>query len=164
MSLPPADIAALSSGGRANGRWKPDNQDAFLVQPTTIPAAAAAAAAGDGGSVQPAAAAAGQGAAIGVFDGHGRLGNAAATIVRQAMSERLAAWQDVASGSGSGDGSGCGDAAGLLDGCFAAAEAALTQSGRDFSKSGCTAVLALLNQDRWVQGLVVGAGVAGWLG
>ncbi|KAL4422270.1 hypothetical protein ABPG75_008467 [Micractinium tetrahymenae] len=124
-----ADIAAVSSGGRANGRWKPDNQDSFLVQPTADGA----------GSEQPRA------AAIGVFDGHGRLGASAAAIVRQAMADRLAALRaEEATAAAAG---GLQGTAALLDGCFSAAEAAMEQSGRDFSKSGCTAVLALLDHD-----------------
>ena len=125
---PPADIAAVSTGGRANGQWKPDNQDSFLVQPTASAAAASPAA--------PAA------AAIGVFDGHGRLGRAASAIVRQAMADTLAAVGLEAAAAG-----GLQGAARLLDGCFSAADQALEASGRDFSKSGCTAVLALLDRD-----------------
>ena len=118
----------MSTGGRANGQWKPDNQDSFLVQPTASAAAASPAA--------PAA------AAIGVFDGHGRLGRAASAIVRQAMADTLAAVGLEAAAAG-----GLQGAARLLDGCFSAADQALEASGRDFSKSGCTAVLALLDRD-----------------
>lgn len=127
---PAADIAAVSTGGRANGRWKPDNQDSFLVQPT----------AGGPASEEPRA------AAIGVFDGHGRLGASAAAIVRQAMADRLAALRAEEAAAAVAD--GVQGAAALLDGCFTAAEAAMQSSGRDFSKSGCTAVLALLDRDR----------------
>lgn len=124
-----ADIAAVSTGGRANGRWKPDNQDAFLVQPT----------AADPDAEQPRA------AAIGVFDGHGRLGASAVAIVRGAMADRLAALR--AEEAAAAAAAGVEGAAALLDGCFSAAEAAMECSGRDFSKSGCTAVLALLDHD-----------------
>ena len=142
---PAADVAAVSSGGRANGRWKPDNQDSFLVQPAAAAAGTATAAAGTGEDAEAPATA----AAIGVFDGHGRLGASASAIVRQAMAERLAAPQPGEAAAGGGPGGG---AAGLLGGCFSAAEAALEASGRDFSKSGCTAVLALVDRDRCVCG------------
>lgn len=127
-----ADIAAVSSGGRANGRWKPDNQDSFLVQPT-------ASASGASSSSDTAA------AAIGVFDGHGRLGGEAARTVRAAMAQRLDALS--AEEAAAAAAAGLSGAAQLLDGCFSAAEAAMEASGRDFSKSGCTAVLALLDKE-----------------
>ena len=142
--LPPH--ARCAAGGRANGRWKPDNQDSFLVQPTASKHGGASSSSSDeeAGAGEPAA------AAIGVFDGHGRLGGQAAAIVRQAMAERLAAMgpEDAAAAAAGG----LAGAAALLDGCFTAADAALAQSGRDFSKSGCTAVLALLDRDRWAGG------------
>ncbi|KAI7838644.1 hypothetical protein COHA_007571 [Chlorella ohadii] len=138
-----ADIAAVSTGGRANGRWKPDNQDSFLVQPTASKHGASSSSSDEeaaaGGAGGPAA------AAIGVFDGHGRLGGQAAAIVRQAMAERLAALSSEQAAEAAER--GLAGAASLLDGCFTAADAALAESGKDFSKSGCTAVLALLDRD-----------------
>jgi serine/threonine protein phosphatase PrpC len=131
----------VSSGGRANGRWKPDNQDAFLVQPTASPAAAGSVGASE---VSAAAAEAPGAAAIGVFDGHGRLGGAAAAIARRAMSERLAAL--LPEGGAAATSRSMPAADDLLRGCFDAADAALAASGKDFSKSGCTAVLALLDR------------------
>lgn len=142
------DIAAVSCGGRANGRWKPDNQDAFLVQ-TTAPAAAAGASASashlaESTESPPAATAAAAAAAalIGVFDGHGRLGGAASALVRQAVAAQLSAARPQQHGTAQH--SVPSAAAELLGACFAAAEAAIRDSSRDFSKSGSTAVLALL--------------------
>lgn len=144
-------------GGRANGRWKPDNQDSFLVQPTASKHGASSSSSDEeaaaGGAGGPAA------AAIGVFDGHGRLGGQAAAIVRQAMAERLAALSSEQAAEAAER--GLAGAASLLDGCFTAADAALAESGKDFSKSGCTAVLALLDRDRcgwlmWGRGLETG--------
>lgn len=139
-----ADIAAVSSGGRANGQWKPDNQDSFLVQPTASKHGGTSGSSSDedaaaGGAGEPAA------AAIGVFDGHGRLGGQAAAIVRQAMAERLGALSSEQAAEAAER--GLAGAASLLDSCFTAADAALADSGKDFSKSGCTAVLALLDRD-----------------
>lgn len=138
-----ADIAAVSTGGRANGRWKPDNQDHFLVQPTASKHGTSSSSSDEdaaaGGAGEPAA------AAIGVFDGHGRLGGQAAAIVRQAMAERLAALSPEQAAEAAER--GLAGAAALLDSCFSAADTALAESGKDFSKSGCTAVLALLDRD-----------------
>ncbi|KAL4855961.1 putative protein phosphatase 2C [Chlorella vulgaris] len=141
-----ADIAAVSCGGRANGRWKPDNQDAFLVQ-VTAPAAAAAAGVPASHSdkleeLPPAATAAAAAALIGVFDGHGRLGGAASALVRQAVAAQLSAARPQQHGTAQH--SAPSAATELLGACFAAAEAAIRDSSRDFSKSGSTAVLALL--------------------
>lgn len=144
-----ADIAAVSSGGRANGRWKTDNQDAFLVVPTASAAAAAVPGIGSGDSwcedSSSSSWAAPSAAAIGIFDGHGKLGGEAARTVRGAIAERLAALSPADAAAAAA--AGLPGAAALLDGCFSAAEAALQASGRDYSKSGCTAVLALLDRD-----------------
>lgn len=148
--LPPRQLRAppcarRATGGRANGQWKPDNQDSFLVQPTASKHGGTSGSSSDedaaaGGAGEPAA------AAIGVFDGHGRLGGQAAAIVRQAMAERLGALSSEQAAEAAER--GLAGAASLLDSCFTAADAALADSGKDFSKSGCTAVLALLDRDR----------------
>ena len=112
-----------------------------MVPTASASPAASASGSGSWSDGEPAAAA----AAIGVFDGHGRLGGEASRTVRAAFAEQLAALSpgDAAAAAAAG----LPGAAALLDGCFAAAEAALEAAGRDWSKSGCTAVLALLDRD-----------------
>ena len=63
----------------------------------------------------------------------------------QAMAERLAALSPEQAAEAAER--GLAGTAALLDSCFTAADAALAESGKDFSKSGCTAVLALLDHD-----------------
>lgn len=61
------------------------------------------------------------------------------------MAERLAALSPEQAAEAAER--GLAGAAALLDSCFSAADTALAESGKDFSKSGCTAVLALLDRD-----------------
>eukprot|EP00887_Chlorella_sp_A99_P002157 scaffold21.g2157.t1 len=173
------DVAVVSAGGRMQG-WKPDNQDSFFLQSLALPGALSAsappaAACYPGTSVvlpgtlpgaaahallgSPAAAAAGLGLpalAMGVFDGHGRLGRYAATHVRDAIHASLMRQQAELVESGSAAARRLPGAAVAapqthlalaLAHSFDAAAASMGRSERDFSRSGCTAVVCGVTPD-----------------
>ncbi|KAL4447888.1 hypothetical protein ABPG75_005107 [Micractinium tetrahymenae] len=157
-----ADVAVVSRGGWQRHAWKSSNQDAFLALPL---AAGSAACQGCPSSAACCSAA----VAIGVFDGHGRAGGAASAHLRNALAsgllmhsqlalmaqpacqrgqhERHALHGSAASpapAGGAGEGDAAGEAAALLERCFAAAASTMPSTGADFSLSGSTAVMCLI--------------------
>lgn len=166
--LLPADVAVVSRGGWQRHSWKSSNQDAFLALPLAAGSADWQGCASD--ACCPAA------VAIGVFDGHGRAGQAAAAHLRNALASGLLvhnqlalmarpacqpgqdaahaahARRGAAAAAGSEEPGGCdpaGEAAALLERCFAAAAATMPSTGVDFSLSGSTAVMCLVQPGRW---------------
>ena len=179
-------MALVSAGGRTNGRWKPENQDAFLLHDLLLPAAPL----GDGGGATLGFASTDCGkeeeeeeecstlaaaAVVGVFDGHGMQGRAAARLVRDAVA---AALEEGPPGTGEGaalsshpgcscaslDVEDCASAAGaaLLHRCFERAEGAVQGSSADLTRSGATAVVCLLQADRWACCVHTRMGVCVW--
>lgn len=144
-----ADIAAASAGGRCNADWKADNQDAFLLASlhggclvggasSGLRAASAAVCEASEAGAAP------QGAVVGVFDGHGRLGGRVSHIIRDAVSEALR--RELAGGAGAALAAPAA-AGGVLERCFDRAAADLHAGGHDLSRSGSTAVVCVINQD-----------------
>lgn len=161
-------MAVVSRGGWQRHSWKGVNQDSFLALPLAPagPPAPGCAACATAASCCSAA------VAVGVFDGHGRAGQAASAHLRNALASGLlmhsqlaAAAQRACAAGGAPDGapSGAGrtaedargEAAQLLERCFAAAASTMPSTGADFSMSGSTAVLCLVQP---------GAVTAAWAG
>lgn len=169
-----ADVAVVSRGGWQRRTWKGCNQDAFLA----LPLAAGSAACQDCDSL---AACCSPAVAIGVFDGHGRAGQAASAHLRNALASGLLMHNQLAlmarpacqlpSGSPGTASSGAqtpppqhkqqqqqqkagavsdigedaaSEVAALLERCFAAAASTMPSTGADFSLSGSTAVMCLI--------------------
>lgn len=143
--LPPitAGLAVVSRGGRCGGVWKQQNQDTFLLHAF---------------SQSPAI-------VVGVCDGHGALGGEASRKVRQSMLEALSQWNvpppsplasstAAAAPGTAAPGAGAAMSQEAAEGCllhaFSLAEQRMAEAGLDFSRSGSTAVLCMLLQDRVV--------------
>jgi RNA polymerase II C-terminal domain phosphatase-like 3/4 len=156
-----ADVAVVSRGGWQRHSFKSCNQDSFLALPLAV-----APPSGQACGECPAAADCGAAAlAIGVFDGHGRTGAAASAHLRNALASGLLMHNQLAQaarracaatgpapcGSGEAPGSAAAapvdpadEAAQLLERCFAAAASTMPSTGTDFSLSGSTAVMCLV--------------------
>lgn len=131
------DVAVVSLGGRANGRWKADNQDTFLLRQLNLDSACATHAPWTGSDpFQP--------IIVGVFDGHGRLGKQVATLVRDAISRAI---DDSRSATCDGMMTAAAHEE-WLSGCFASAAAVVDTAAADFSRSGAAAVVCAVHQDR----------------
>ena len=80
-----AEAAVVSRGGRMSGRWKGENQDAFLLEELGSTA-------GTAGTADAAGAAAAQHSSLllGVFDGHGVGGQAASRLAAHGIAAELA--------------------------------------------------------------------------
>lgn len=129
LSLPIAsaagvDAAAISMGGRANGRWKSSNQDAFLLTPLHSHGAA------DGSFL------------VGVFDGHGKLGHEVAARARDAIAT-CAAGSPAPSAHADPD-----DHEDWLAAHFEAASAEIDGANADFTRSGAAAVVCAVRPGR----------------
>jgi RNA polymerase II C-terminal domain phosphatase-like 3/4 len=152
-----ADVAVVSRGGWQRHSWKTSNQDAFLALPL---------AAGGSGTACCSSA-----VAIGVFDGHGRAGQAASAHLRNALASGLCMHNQLAlmaqpacqpeqqqqqqaqaqqqqapqpAGAAAVLLEEEAAAAQLLERCFAAAASTMPSTGADFSLSGSTAVMCLV--------------------
>lgn len=119
------DIAAVSLGGRANGRWKSANQDAFLLHPM------GASHIGNESSFL-----------IGVFDGHGRLGHEVAQRARESF----------AGSAGStplpGPHADEDEHENWLARCFSTAADVVDCADADYSRSGAAAVVCAVQPGR----------------
>lgn len=160
-------MAVVSRGGWQRHSWKGCNQDAFLALPLAV-GSAACQGCGPSAACYPAA------VAIGVFDGHGREGQAASSHLRNALASGLLMHNQLAllarqacqpaqpggaaasagEAAGSEEAGGVGadaasEAAALLERCFAAAASTMPSTGADFSLSGSTAVMCLVQPGRW---------------
>ncbi|RMZ52944.1 hypothetical protein APUTEX25_001063, partial [Auxenochlorella protothecoides] len=141
------DVCCVTSGGRVHSRWKPENQDSFMLQ--AIPAVHDAALASRGAVV------------VGVFDGHGPRGGEVSRGARDSFAKSMLA--SATGGEGGPDPSavGAGDpAAGALVQGLQLAATELNARGRDYSRSGSTAVVCMAEPGRFV----VGGVTAAWLG
>lgn len=149
MRLPGGmDVAVVSAGGRLQ-TWKTDNQDTFFLQPLSLP----------GGSKASAAELSVPALAIGVFDGHGRLGHLAARDVRNVVRDSLVAGQlerEAAAAEGATAASHSPSPqvtspqallATLLQSAFTKAAGAMAASRHDYTKSGTTAVVCGVTPD-----------------
>lgn len=181
-----ADVAVVSRGGWQRHSWKGCNQDSFLALPLAV-----APPTGRACAECPAAADCGAAAlAIGVFDGHGRAGAAASAHLRNALASGLLMHNQLAQAAqracaatgpapcGRGEDASCApaaapvdpadEAAQLLERCFAAAASTMPSTGADFSLSGSTAVMCLVQPGRcvgngWVRlGVVQTGGCMPW--
>lgn len=117
------DAAAVSMGGRANGRWKHDNQDAFLlkhVAPDSITDSLLL---------------------LGVFDGHGRFGHKVSHMVRDAFNSFMESIPMHQLFDQTDD---------VVSSCFSSVAAHIDAAQADFSCSGATAVLCAVNHDKLV--------------
>lgn len=160
----PADVAVVSRGGWQRHSWKGVNQDAFLALPL-----AGGSAACQGCAHAPSCCTAA--VAIGVFDGHGRAGQAASAHLRNALASGLLMHNQLAlmarpacqrpggaspaaaapaddATVGEGPSPEQDEAAALLERCFAAAASTMPSTGADFSLSGSTAVMCLVQPGR----------------
>lgn len=172
-----ADVAVVSRGGWQRHSWKGCNQDSFLALPLAV-----APPSGRACADCPAAADCGAAAlAIGVFDGHGRAGAAASAHLRNALASGLLMHNQLAQAArracaatgpapcaaGEAPSSAAtaavdpaDEAAQLLERCFAAAASTMPSTGADFSLSGSTAVMCLVQPGRWVlAAMTLGAGL-----
>lgn len=162
-----ADVAVVSRGGWQRHSWKSCNQDSFLALPLAV-----APPSGRACAECPAAADWGAAAlAIGVFDGHGRAGAAASAHLRNALASGLLMHNQLAqaaqracaasgpapcaagqapNGAAVAPVDPADEAAQLLERCFAAAASTMPSTGADFSLSGSTAVMCLVQPGRWV--------------
>lgn len=152
----------VSRGGWQRHSWKGSNQDAFLALPLAAGSAACQ-------GCPPSDACCPAAVAIGVFDGHGRWGQAASAHLRNALASGLLvhnqlalmarpacqpaqqaqqAQQSGTPGEEGGGGDAASEAASLLERCFAAAAATMPSTGADFSLSGSTAVMCLVQPGR----------------
>jgi hypothetical protein len=163
--------AAASAGGRISGKFKPSNQDAFLLKSldlTTLP--------GDtdeeqdyGAACWPApmpAVPSGRAAVVAIFDGHGKHGKQAAEVCRMSINGALRRFVAGAAALRAGGGSAWGEeeeeealrmeAEHWLRVGFNMARdrlAAATRNGTmDFHMSGTTALVCMVLQDRWAKG------------
>ena len=200
---PPAEVAVVSRGGWQRHSWKGVNQDSFLALPLAAGAACSSGSSSGGDSASAPAACASSAVAIGVFDGHGRAGEAASAHLRNALASGLlmhsqlalmaqpaecqqqqnsqqasapaAAAAPSAHASRAPEDTAQEEAAALLERCFAAAASTMPSTGSDFSLSGSTAVMCLVQPGRWVPWVVgvhgkTGSGQSGctlwgpWLG
>lgn len=162
----PADVAVVSRGGWQRHSWKNVNQDAFLALPLA-PAGPPLTTCADCATVASCCSAA---VAVGVFDGHGRAGAAASAHLRNALASGLLMHSQLAQAAQKACARGGRaaphgapataaeqqeEAAQLLERCFAAAASTMPSTGADFSMSGSTAVLCLVQP---------GAVTAAWSG
>lgn len=113
-----AEVAVVSVGGRTSTKWKPDNQDTFLLHP--LPA-------GPQGHTP---------FVVGVFDGHGKLGHKVSHRVRDAVQHKLQTETLIPDHT-----STAASHEEWLTSCFAHAAEAVDATGMDFSKSGSAAVM-----------------------
>ena len=148
------DAAVVSAGGRLQ-TWKPENQDVYFMQSLALPGSNGASLAADpwaAGAALGSAAEAGLATpalAVGVFDGHGRLGKHAAQHVRDSMQssllrqqrELMSTTQEPCGAGGAGAASPHALMSLALRQGFDTAARSIAASSRDFSKSGCTAVV-----------------------
>ncbi|GAB4821493.1 hypothetical protein N2152v2_008539 [Parachlorella kessleri] len=133
-----AGLTVVSRGGRCAGHWKPQNQDSFLLHAFEASSTAAAA------------------IVVGVFDGHGVQGAAAARAVREAMLTALEGCTLPPAAPAAAGAAALGGAVSqeVAESCllqtFSFAEQRLGEAEQDFSKSGATAALCMLLGDRIV--------------
>ena len=113
------DVGIASYGGVCGGGWKAENQDAFFVEPLAEHHSAST-------------------FTVGVLDGHGRLGRAASQQARKAFVASLGKPQRLGHGN---------DHALLLESSFMEAAKALRSSSLDFSRSGATAVVCIVDPE-----------------
>lgn len=153
----PADVAVVSRGGWQRQSWKGCNQDSFLALPLAAGSSTCQ-------ECPTAAACCSAAVAIGVFDGHGRAGQAASSHLRNALASGLlmhnqlalmaqpACQQEASGASAAANDQARSDpaeeAAQLLERCFAAAASTMLSTGNDFSLSGSTAVMCLVQPGR----------------
>ena len=141
-----AEVAVVSAGGRNEAAWKSENQDSFLIHPLPHPSANAPAP-----------------FVIGVFDGHGRLGQKVSHGVRDALADMLSAENQTAPGHGATAASH----EDWLTAFFARAADVVDSMEEDFSRSGAAAVVCAVHESRvtaaWAgdSRAVLGVSVAG---
>lgn len=117
------DAAAVSVGGRANGRWKHDNQDAFILKHVTPE------------SVTDSL------LLMGVFDGHGRFGQKVSHMVRDAFTQFVESIPTRTLFEQTDD---------IISSCFGSVAAHVDAAQADFSCSGATAVVCAVHNDRLI--------------